>query len=324
MPFSGVVFVKKLNGENYEQGHGYANRSDNIKNTTSTRFGIASGCKIFTAVAIMQLVDQKKLDLDTLLSDCLDVPFPAFDSGIAIRHLLTHSSGIPDYFDEEVMSDFAELWDSLPMYTMTSASAFLPMFQYRGMKFKPGERFSYSNAGFIVLGLIVEQVSGLTFQEYVQTHIFERCGMKDSGYFRLDQLPERTASGYIEQGTTWSSNLYSIPVIGGPDGGAFTTVYDWEKFWDALLGCQLLSPSSTGSLLSPQIQVNKEIHYGYGVWMRIQNNEIDKFYVMGNDPGVDMRSIVYPRLNTRIHILSNNGKGAGAIADALEEQLFEE
>lgn len=112
------------------------------------------------------------------------------------------------------MTEYAYLWNSLPMYSMTSTQSFLPMFQNNEMKFPPGERFSYSNAGFIILGLIIEEITGLTFQEYVQENVFNICGMNDTGYFRLDQLPERTAVGYIDHGLTWSSNIYSIPIVG--------------------------------------------------------------------------------------------------------------
>jgi CubicO group peptidase (beta-lactamase class C family) len=322
IPFSGAVLVKNQEGTAFEHGYGYANRTDKINNVPVTRFGMASGCKIFTAVAILQLVEKKLLDLDFLLSDCLEISFPHFDSSITIRHLLTHSSGIPDYFDEEIMRDYSDLWNSLPMYKMTSTQSFLPMFQNNEMKFSPGERFSYSNAGFIVLGLIVEQITGLTFQNYVQENVFKICGMEDSGYFRLDQLPERTAVGYIDQGITWRSNIYSIPIIGGPDGGAFTTVYDLEKFWNGLMSNLLLSKSMTEIMLSPHISVNEYIHYGFGVWIMKQNNEIFKYYIVGSDPGIEMKSSVYTKLNTQVHVLSNNGSDAGAIARSLDKILF--
>lgn len=322
IPFSGAVLVKTLEGTAFEQSYGYANRTEKIKNVPATRFGIASGCKIFTAVAILQLVEKKLLDLDTLLSDCLEISFPNFDPGITIRHLLTHSSGIHDYFDEENMCEYADLWTSLPMYSMTTTKSFVPLFQKNEMKFPPGERFSYSNAGFIILGLIIEQITGLSFQEYVEVNIFKIAGMDESGYFRLDQLPERTAVGYIDNGITWSSNIYSIPVIGGPDGGAFTNVHDIEKFWNALMSNLLLSKSMTELMLSPHISENEYIHYGFGVWILIINNEIFKYYIMGSDPGVEMQSSVYTKLNTQVHILSNNSSGARVIATKIDEIIY--
>ncbi|UVI29200.1 serine hydrolase domain-containing protein [Paenibacillus spongiae] len=324
IPFSGAVWVGGLLETLLEQSYGYANRGEQIRNTTQTRFGMASGCKIFTAVAICQLVEQGRLALDTRLKDCLPIPFPVFDPEITVHHLLTHSSGIPDYFDEEFMNDYGDLWKSRPMYAMTSAECFLPMFQHNPMKFTPGERFSYSNAGFILLGLIVEHIAGTTFQQYVEDHIFNVCGMKDSGYFRLDQLPERTAWGYIDSGSTWRTNMYSIPIVGGPDGGAFTTVHDMRIFWTALMDNRLLSKHMTEIMLTPHIQDNEFIHYGYGVWIVMVSNKIFKYFVMGSDPGVEMQSSIYAESKLQAHILANINSGAGAIATRIDELILAE
>ncbi|WP_036717557.1 serine hydrolase domain-containing protein [Paenibacillus harenae] len=322
IPFSGAVLVGNDRGPLFEQGYGFANRSEKLRNRTDTRFGMASGCKIFTAVAVCQLVDQGLLSFDTLLRDCLSVSFPHFDPGITVHHLLTHSSGISDYFDEETMNDYADLWKNLPTYAMIEPASFLPMFQNNVMKFAPGDRFSYSNAGFIVLGLIVEQLTGTAFQAYVEERIFRACGMEDTGYFRMDQLPERTAAGYIDSGSTWKTNIYAVPVVGGPDGGAFTTVYDIDRFWQALMGNQLLSKRMTEKMLSPHTSYNEHIHYGYGVWISIIDDEIFKYYVTGSDPGVSMRSSVYVKSNLRAHLLANIDNGTGAIARKMDEVMY--
>ncbi|WP_435921405.1 serine hydrolase domain-containing protein [Paenibacillus sp. DYY-L-2] len=318
LPFSGAIFVQNEN-EVFEQGYGYANRSERIKNTPSTRFGIASGCKIFTSVAICQLVQNGLLSLDTYLKDCLDIPFPHVDPEITIHHLLTHSSGIPDYFDEEFMHDFEDLWRELPTYSLQSPKDFLPLFQNEKMKFKIGERFSYNNAGFIVLGLVVEQVTGMRFTDYVEKHIFEPSGMTDSGYFRMDQLPERTALGYIDGEHAWRSNIFAVPIIGGPDGGAFTTVRDFVRFWEALLHHELLSAEYTDLLLTPHVKVNENTSYGYGVWIRMQDNNVFKYFVMGSDPGVTMQSSIYSNGKAQAHILGNINQGAGMIAGKIDE-----
>jgi Beta-lactamase class C and other penicillin binding proteins len=318
LPFSGAIYVRDKE-ETFEQGYGFANRSDRISNTSNTRFGMASGCKIFTAVAISQLVQNGLLAFDTYLKDCVSVPFPHFDDGVTVHHLLTHTSGITDYFDEEVMENFEELWKAIPMYTVQSPKDFLPMFQNGAMKFSPGERFSYNNAGFILLGLIVEHVTGLDFTEYVEKNIFQPCGMLDSGYFRMDQLPERTAIGYTGNEQSWRSNIYSVPIKGGPDGGAFTTVLDLANFWDALFNNQLLSAEMTKLLLTPHAKDNDQTYYGYGIWMKMLDNEILKFYVMGSDPGVVMQSSVYAKSKIHAHIIGNIDKGAGMIARKIDE-----
>lgn len=319
--FSGAILFGTESEIKFEQSYGFANRSDKIKNTTNTRFGIASGCKIFTAIAICQLVDKGLLEFSTLLSD-LGMNINKFDPRITVHHLLTHTSGIPDYFDEEFMTDFESLWETVPMYSITSPKCFLPMFQDRPMKFDPGTQFSYNNAGFIVLGLIVEKLTGLSFNDYVQEHIFQVCGMNDSGYFRMDQLPERTAIGYVGNDDHWKTNIYSLPIVGGPDGGAYTTVYDFVKFWDALMGNRLLSKQLTEKMLHPHIKDSEFIHYGYGVWIEIRNNEIFKYFVMGSDPGVVMQSSYYPESKAEVHILANVDEGAGLIASKIDEVII--
>ena len=167
--FVSFVFVGKTL---VRMSRDYANRSEQLENNQFTRYGIASGCKIFTAVAICQLVDSGKLSFDSRLKDCVDFQCSSFDDKVTIHHLLTHTSGVPDYFDEEVMGDFEALWRDTPMYNVRRLQDFLPLFQDRPMKFDPGTRFSYNNAGYILLGLIVEAATQQSFSDYVQDNVF--------------------------------------------------------------------------------------------------------------------------------------------------------
>ncbi|MER2260562.1 MAG: serine hydrolase [Psychrobacillus sp.] len=318
--FSGSILLKQEDSVLVESTFGYANRSEQLNNTRDTRFGIASGCKLFTAVAICQLVDAGKLAYDQKLKESLSYSFPEFDESITIHHLLTHTSGIPDYFDEEVMDDFEELWIEKPMYHMRKLEDFLPFFQKGKMKFTPGEQFHYNNAGYILLGLIVEEITGQSFQQYVEKNIFERAGMKDSGYFAMDALPGNTALGYIDyEDGTWKTNIYSLPVLGGADGGAFTTVPDMLHFWDALLGNQLLEEQTTAALLQPYVQEQGDDYYGYGVWIKKDGNNISKYHVMGYDPGVSFHSAYYPAQQMTLAICSNKSQGAFAMMKAIEQ-----
>ncbi|SEA25072.1 Beta-lactamase [Thalassobacillus cyri] len=127
--FSGVVYIKERDEVTFQSAYGLAHRSARLSNTVHTRFGIASGCKLFTAIGICQLVETGAISFDTKLKDCLNLEFPNFDKNITIHHLLTHTSGISDYFDEEEMMDFEELWKDRPVYEMTSLHDFLPLFQ---------------------------------------------------------------------------------------------------------------------------------------------------------------------------------------------------
>ncbi|WP_100010526.1 serine hydrolase domain-containing protein [Lentibacillus sediminis] len=323
LKFSGTVLISDQQGVIVEQKAGFANRSDQIRNEMNTRFGIASGCKIFTAVAICQLVQAGKLSFETNLKDCLDIEVTQFSADITIHQLLTHTSGVPDYFDEEVMDDFEELWEKTPMYLLHRLRDFLPLFQHEEMKFQPGERFHYNNAGYILLGLVIESVSDQEYHAYVEEHIFAKAGMHDSGYFSFDALPGRTALGYIDgPDGSWRTNQYALPVRGGSDGGAFVTAGDMNRFWEALLTNQLLSEPMTEKLLVPYAQDEEGSWYGYGVWMEKRDETILVYHVMGYDPGVNFRSGYYPTFGITAIVCSNGEEGAEELMDALEEYLM--
>lgn len=318
--FSGSIFVKQGESVHVQSSFGNANRADDIPNEKHTRFGIASGCKLFTAVAIAQLVEAEKLSFDSLLQDVLDVSFPYFHEEITVHHLLTHTSGIPDYFDEEVMDDFEELWIKTPMYHIRRLHDFLPLFQKEQQKFIPGEKFYYNNAGYIVLGLIVEKVSGMVFTDYIQQNILDKASMQNSGYFALDALPAKTAIGYIDRDDgTWKTNTYSLPVQGGSDGGAFVTAEDMVLFWEAFMQNNLLNDKAI--LLTPHVHEEEESFYGYGVWIEKQENEIHKYHVMGYDPGVSFHSAYYPCTELVLAVCSNKSKGAYAMMLEVERSF---
>jgi len=320
--FSGTALVKDNEKILLDISFGYANRSERLKNLTSTRYGIASGCKLFTSISICQLVEKGLLSFDSTLSECLDINFPNWDEKITIHHLLTHTSGIPDYFDEEVMDDFEELWINHPMYHIRCSRDFLPLFQNEHMKSKMGERFHYNNAGYILLGLVVEQLSGLSFTDYVEANIFKKAGMVNSGYYAFDALPENTAIGYIDNSDgTWKSNIYSLPVKGGPDGGAYVTAKDMVRLWEALINHKLLNEALTNQLLTAHTQVKEGSFYGYGIWIKKNENGIVKYHVMGYDPGVSFHSAYFPNSSFKVVVCSNKSAGAFDIMNRIEEEL---
>lgn len=320
--FSGTFYAKSK--KNVLTGsYGFANRSEKIKNQTSTRYAIASGCKIFTSIAICQLVEEGKISFDTKVKECLDIVFPHFKEGVTIHHLLTHTSGIPDYFDEDEMDDYEELWVSTPMYRIRKLHDFLPLFQNTKMKADVGSSFHYNNSGYIVLGLIVEHVSGLIFSDYIEQFIFRKAGMVDSGYFEMDELPERVALGYIEKPNGgWKTNVYSLPAKPSSDGGAYVTVKDMIIFWDALMNHQLLTKEMTLTLLTPRIEVDEDIYYGYGGYMETNQNGVVKHILMGYDPGANFRSVYYPDKQLTIVVCSNESDGAYDMIKGIETVIL--
>lgn len=317
--FSGSIYACRSGRTLVSESFGYANLPEKIFNQPETRFSIASGSKIFTSIAICRLVEEGKLTFDTKIADCLDIDFPYFDEEITIHHLLTHTSGIPDYFDEDEMDDYEVLWETLPMYRVRSAKDFLPMFQNEKMQDPAGSPFEYNNTGYIILGLVIEHISGMNFTDYIEKNIFKTAGMTDSGYFSMDELPGNVSVGYIEKPDgTWKSNIYSLPVKGGPDGGAYVTAADMGLLWQALMNGRLLSEEMTRLLLTPQENVTEDIYYGYGGYMESDGKDVVKYIQMGYDPGVNYRSVHYPVENLTIIVCSNNSDGAYEMLKELE------
>ncbi len=326
-PFSGVVQVR-VDGEiAFVEGFDYSNRSDAIPNTVATRFATASGTKTFTGIAVCQLIEAGNLSPDTRLTDVVDHNFPHFDPAITIHHLLTHTSGAPDYFDEEkfdAQADFAEAFGDLPIYRVRAPSDLLPLFQNEPMKFGSGERFSYSNGGYVLLGLVIEAASRMAYADYVESYVFARAGMTDSGFFEMNDLPEHTAYGYLDDGRT---NIYEVPIKGMPDGGAFVTARDMSSFWDALFGHRLLGSEMTGVFLHPHVAVNPgtddDRHSGYGLWIAATDGAVSRYTSSGADPGVAYVSTCFVTDNVELTILGNTESDAWPLFSVLKEFILD-
>ncbi len=320
-PFSGLIEIRREGQVVLSQPFGFANLPERVPNTPYTRFGMASGSKTFTAVAICRLVERGLVGFETCLKDCLPTPLPNFDPGITLHHLLTHSSGIPDYFDEEECDDYEVVWKEHTAYNFRAPADFLPLFKDLPSKFPPGKRFAYCNAGFILLGMVIEHLTGKPFTQVIAEEVFQPAGMGRSGYFPLDQLPKGTALGYIpaEEGG-WRSNIYAIPILGGGDGGAFTTAADLAKFWSLLLDHRLIQKTTLDVMLSPQIRTiprSNRIFYGFGIWMRMKKGHPVEYYLIGEDPGVAFYSGYFPESRIQFSLLGNTSESAFAMLKEL-------
>ncbi len=322
--FSGVISIQRGGTLLYERAAGYADRSNKVANTLDTRFGIASGTKFFTALAIGKLIEAQKLSFDTLLKDCVALHFPHYATEITIRHLLTHTSGVPDYLDEEKIDDFDNFALSIPVYNLHSPRDYLPMFPDEPMKFAPGTRFSYSNGGYILLGVVVEELTGQKYQDFVEQTIFKPAGMQRSGYFAMNRLPENTALGYVEEESGWRTNIYNLPIMGASDGGAFTTAHDVEMLWKAFWGYEILPKALVDIYTQPFVKGSTErddISYGHGIWMRQEPDGTRSEYITGSDAGVSFRSMVNRAKGLQITVLSNTSDGAWPMLRTIDTAL---
>jgi len=322
--FSGVVSIRHHGQTLYERAAGYADRSNKITNSLDTRFGIASGTKFFTALAIGKLIAAQKLSFATKLQDCLALDFPQYSPEITIRHLLTHTSGIPDYFDEEKVVDFDHFFVNRPWYELKGPRDYLTVFPDEPMKFPPGTRFSYSNGSYILLGAVIEEVTGVPYQHYVEQAIFQAIGMKRSGYFAFNQLPEQTALGYIEDAGGWRTNIYNLPIIGASDGGAYTTADDLAVLWKAFWANDIVPPDLVEIYASPYVKAETEsegTYYGHGLWIDLGPDGQPEVYMTGGDAGVSFRSSVKRASGLQVTVLSNTTNGAWPVLRDIDNVL---
>ena len=237
--------------------------------------------------------------------------FRQIDSTITIRHLLSHMSGIPDYFGESVMEDYDELWRDYPNYKIRSSKDLLPLFIDKPMMYPKGEKFQYNNSGYVVLGLLIESVTGKPFDDFLQENVFLPCGMQDTGYYELDRLPQNCANAYIwdESRKEYYTNIYSVDAKGTGAGGAFTTVPDIERFWDGILGEKLLSDKMISLMFSPQ----GGDCYGFGFWLDKTKEGSYSPHFEGCDPGVSFWSSYDREKEWNVTIVSNFGQNVWQI-----------
>lgn len=305
--FRGCISVRKEGEIIFSTSQGYRDLPNEIPNTIDTKFPTASAGKVFVAVAILQLIEQGKLSFDSKIGDILSFDLHSIDKDINISQLLNHTSGIPDYFDELVMDDYDELWTDYPNYKIRKSVDLLPLFINKPMMYEKGERFQYNNTGYVILGLIIEQITNKPFDQYLNEVIFTPCQMKNTGYYELDRLPSKCANAYIwdDERKEYYTNIYSVDVKGTGAGGAFTTVSDVERFWDALISHKLLSAEMTNKMLSVQATSPHNEIYGYGVWFRKYAPDYLLPYFTGCDPGISFISVFCREKNITITIVSN-------------------
>ncbi len=227
----------------FERVTGFADLANRIPNTLQTRFASASAGKAFVAVGILQLIEQGKLRFEDRLGDLLDMDLRRIDPLVTVEQLLTHTSGVPDYFDESVMEEYEELWKDFPNYRIRHNADLLPLFIHKEMMYPRGARFQYNNTGYVLLAMILEKITGMEFDACLRQNVFEPCKMGDTGYYELDRLPGGCAANYIyDPGTDgYRTNIYSVDAKGTGAGGAFVTVPDILYFWRGLTGGKLLS-----------------------------------------------------------------------------------
>lgn len=291
--FSGAVLIAKHGKTILDKTAGMADRASGKVIDATTQFRLGSMNKMFTAVAILQFVEAGKLSLDTRLGEVLaDYPNRNVADKVRIRHLLTHTGGTGDFFGPE--------FDAHRLELKTHAD-YLRMFGARGPEFEPGSQARYSNYGFILLGAVIEKLSGTTYYDHLQASVFAPAGMRDTASPAESEAVPQRANGYLRKDGAWASNVDTLPWRGTAAGGGLSTTADLARFAAALENGTLLPKRLLAQATSAQ---SPQGGYGYGFAVA-GTGALRRYGHGGGAPGMNAELLVVPKSATVIVVLSN-------------------
>lgn len=315
--FSGVVRVDCAGAVVLTRAYGLADRGHRIPNTLGTRFAIASGTKGFTALAVLSLVEEGRLRLDTTARSLLGGDLPLVDDRVTVEHLLAHRSGIGDYLDEESLGAATDYVLPVPVHRLASTEDYLVVLGGRPQVFAPGERFAYNNSGYVVLALLAERATGTPFPELVCTRVCAPAGLADTGFLRSDEPAGDVAPGYL--GTEGPrTNVLHLPVLGSGDGGLCSTAADVHALWPALFDGRIVPADVVTEMVRPRGAWSAAgTGYGLGLWL----HRGGAVALEGADAGISFRSVHHPARGITHTVLSNTTDGAWPLARHLHEAL---
>ena len=252
--FSGVVLVARNGRVLFEKAYGLANRELAVPNKLETKFRLGSVTKQFTAMAIMILAERGKVRLSEPICDYIE-NCPKTWAAVTVRHLLTHTSGIPS-FTELPDNDHYERLPMTPLATIAR-------FRDKPLEFAPGDRFTYSNSGYLLLGYIIERASGEKYEDFLRKNIYEPLGMLDSGYDHPSVVLKDRASGYAKEKGHVVNAMYMEMDTPFGGGSMYSTVGDLLRWDQALYTEKLVSEKSLAQIFNPT-----QVPYPKGWWSR--------------------------------------------------------
>jgi D-alanyl-D-alanine carboxypeptidase len=298
--FSGAVRVTRHGRPVFEYVSGQADRAQGIANTLDTKFRIGSVNKSFTAVAILQLVEAGRIALDAPIGTYLP-NYPNKDAAakVTVRHLLTHTGGTGDIFGPEFFAQRT---------TLCEIGDYIALFGARDLTFAPSERYAYSNYGYMLLGAIVEAVSGQGYYDYVREHIYGPAGMTASGSEPESVEVHGRSIGYTNRvpgsNGQMQPNTSTLPCRGSPAGGGYSTVGDLTRFAEALRTGKLLGPDLLQAATTRQVPGGLGSNYGFG-FVESEVNGTRAFWNNGGAPGMSAELMVFPELGYEVAVVAN-------------------
>lgn len=314
--FSGAVLLAKNGRVLYSKAHGLASKNYNVANKTDTKFNLGSMNKMFTGVAITQLAEKGMLSFDDPLSKHLStdwLPREVADK-IKIEHLLTHTSGLGSYFTPKFMNASRALYRNVDDYK--------PLVSDERPVFEPGTDWAYSNTGMLLLGAVIESVTGQSYHDYIREKITGPAGMINTDCYELDRVVPNLAVGYSRKSGPegkgyYENNVFKHVIRGGPAGGGYSTVEDLLRFDQALRANKLVSEKSRERMWSPKPQ-SPDYGYGFGLRGTPGNRTVGH---TGGFPGINSALEIHLDTGFTVAAMSNYDRGAMPIVDKINELL---
>ncbi len=307
--FSGSVLVARDGKAIFSKGYGMANYEWDIPNTPQTAFRIGSLTKQFTSAAIMLLQERGKLNVSDsvckYVTEC-----PAAWEPITIRHVLTHTSGIPNY------TSFPKWMEKKAVLPVTPAEL-LAEYKPKPLDFAPGEKYSYSNSGYHLLGLIIEKTSGKSYADFLTENIYTPLGLKQTGYDMSSSIIKHRASGYVRDGDGVLNAAYLDMLIPYAAGSLYSTTEDLLRFEQAFYSEKLLTRKSLDETFTP---LKGNYGFGWGVGKRQERAAMSH---SGGIYGFSAYYVRYPDDKATVIVLTNvQGSASERVADSLSSILF--
>jgi len=294
---SGNILIAKKDSIVFQKSYGYSNLDFKIPNTLDTKFSIASMGKMFTGISIMQLVERGQLSTDDKIGKYLpEYPNKLVRDSVNIHQLLTHTSGLPDFMTADYYASAKDRYRTIHDLSH--------LYQTKELRYAPGTKFAYCNSDYIVLGLIIEKVSGLTYDEYIEKNIFKIANMTNTKNYMKDHIVENLAVGY-SRSTVYPGelmkNLYLGSVTGGSAGGGYSTLSDILNFSIALKNNRFLNANNTEILTRGKADNNT---YAYG-FADITTNQHRIIGHSGGHFGVACELRIFEDLDYTVVLLTN-------------------
>lgn len=310
--FNGTVLVAEKGQVIFKKGYGMANMEWAIANTPDTKFRLGSITKQFTAMLIMQLVEQGKLELAEPITTYLPDYPKATGSKITTHHLLTHTSGLPNY------TNIPKFFETLSRDPFTPTE-FLKKFQDMPLDFEPGSKFSYSNSGYFLLGALIEKVTGKPYAQVLQEGILTPLQLRDTGYDLFAPIMPKRAAGYEKAGGNYVNAAYLDMSIPYAAGSLYSTIEDLYKWDQALYTDKLLSAAGKATMFTP---FKDGYAYGWGVGKTKVGERKDSLLVISHGGGINGFNTLItkaPQDKQLVVLLNNTG---GAPLNDMQRNIF--